>query len=81
MAAPAAQPRGNVLRRAAERLLDLADRLDTPANSLKRVEQLHDDIETTAAEIRAVVRGPQHRPVNPPLFLEVDGDGTARAAW
>jgi hypothetical protein len=55
---PAPQPTtGSRLRRAAEQLLDLADRADTPRRSIAMTEQLHDEIETVAGDVRASVRG------------------------
>lgn len=48
---------GQRLRRAAEQLLDLADRAETPQRSLTAVEMLHNEIETVAGDVRAVVRG------------------------
>ena len=57
MAAPKPLTPGDRLRLAAEQLLDLADRTDTPQRSINAVQQLHDDIETVAGNVRAVVRG------------------------
>jgi hypothetical protein len=57
MAAPQVRTAGARLRASAEQLLDLADRADTPQRSIKAVQQLHDEIETVAGEVRAVVRG------------------------
>jgi hypothetical protein len=57
MAAPKPMSAGDCLRRAGERLMDLADRWDTPTRSLSARQTLHDDVETVAADVRAVVRG------------------------
>ena len=57
MAAPKPRTAGERLRRAAEQLHDLADRADTPQRTLTAVQLLHDEIETVAGEVRAVVRG------------------------
>lgn len=57
MAAPKTLTQGDRLRIAAEQLLDLADRSDTPSPSLIALQTLHDDIETVAGDVRAVVRG------------------------
>ena len=56
---PAPKPRtaGERLRDAAEQLLGLADRADTPQRSIVAVQRLHDEIETVAGDVRAVVRG------------------------
>ena len=56
---PAPQPctSGERLRHAAEQLLDLADRFDTPQRSLTGLQRLHDETETVAGDVRAVVRG------------------------
>ena len=56
MAAP--QPTlGSRLRHAAEKLYDLADRADTPRSSIAVTEQLHEEIEIIAGDVRASVRG------------------------
>lgn len=81
MAAPKTPSRADVLRRAGEALIDAADRIDVPSRSIGHRQRLHDDIETAVADARAVVRGTQNRPINPPAFLKVDADGTARAGW
>ena len=57
MAAPKTSSEGDRLRRCGERLLDAADRWDTEARSLAARQRLHDDVETAAADARAVVRG------------------------
>ncbi len=57
MAAPKPQSEGERLRHAGERLLDLADRWDTPTRSLAARQRLHDDVETVAGDVRSVVRG------------------------
>jgi len=59
MAAPKPRTAGQRLRQAAEQLLDLADRADTPQRIIAAVQQLHDEIETVAGDVRAVVRGPR----------------------
>lgn len=80
MAAQRATSRADALRRAGEILMDAAELIDEPSRSIAERERLHDAIETAANEARAVVRGPR-RPINPPVFLEVDADGRSRAAW
>jgi hypothetical protein len=57
MPAPKPLTPGDRLRLAGEQLLDLADRADTPQRSIAAVQQLHDEIETVAGDVRAVVRG------------------------
>jgi hypothetical protein len=57
MAAPKPRSEGERLRYAGERLIDAADRWDTETRSLARRQRLHDDVETAAADARAVVRG------------------------
>ncbi len=57
MAAPKPLTPGDRLRIAAEQLLDIADRFDTPGHSLVQRQVLHDDTETVAGDVRAVVRG------------------------
>lgn len=57
MAAPMARTAGERLRLAADRLYALAERWETPQRSLTVVQQLHDETETVAGDIRAVVRG------------------------
>lgn len=81
MAAPKTPSGADILRRAGEALIDAADRYDVPSRSIGHRQQLHDAIETAAADARAVVRGTQRRPVNPPAFLKVDADGHAEAGW
>ncbi len=80
MAAPKTPSRADILRRAGEALIDAADRIDAPSRTVSARQQLHDEIETAAADARAVVRGPRP-PLRPPAFFEVDADGSARAAW
>jgi hypothetical protein len=48
---------GERLRDVAEQLLDLAERADTTQRDLSGRRQLHDDIEATAGDVRAIVRG------------------------
>lgn len=57
MAATKPLTAGDRLRIAAERLVDLADRTDTQQASLLALQVLHDEIETVAGDVRAVVRG------------------------
>jgi len=57
MAAPKPRTPGQRLRDAADQLLDLAERYDTPSSSLVALQRLHDDTETVAGDVRAVVRG------------------------
>lgn len=57
MAAPKRQTTGARLRAAADELYLLAERAETPARDLVSVQRLHNDIETVAGEVRAVVRG------------------------
>lgn len=57
MAAAKSRTAGERLRDAGERLLDLAERWDTPTRSLAVRQRLHDDVETVAGDVRAVVRG------------------------
>lgn len=57
MAAPTPRTAGESLRNAADRLYALAERFDTPQRSLIDVQRLHDDTETVAGDVRAVVRG------------------------
>ncbi|WP_267397750.1 MULTISPECIES: hypothetical protein [unclassified Sphingomonas] len=57
MAAPKPRTAGERLRLAGDRLYALADRADTPQRSLIAVQMLHDEIETVAGDVRAVVRG------------------------
>lgn len=61
MAAPKPLTSGDRLRIAAEQLLDLADRFDTPRPSLLALQVLHDDTEAVAGDVRAVVRGRGYR--------------------
>jgi len=58
MAAPKHRTPGERLRDAADRLYGVAERADTPQRSLVAVQMLHDEIETIAGDVRAVVRGP-----------------------
>lgn len=48
---------GDRLRRAGESLIDAGDRWDAETRSLAARQRLHDDVETAAADARAVVRG------------------------
>lgn len=80
MAATQTRTGGDTLRLAADRLYALAERYDTPRGSLAAREQLHDEIEAAAADVRAVVRGPV-RPINPPRCIETRQDGSIRAGW
>lgn len=74
MGAPTSRTAGARLRQAADQLYDLAERADTEQRSLTAVQRLHDDIETVAGNVRAVVRGRAARPaVNPPLSVSADG--------
>lgn len=57
MAAPQPRTAGERLRLAADRLYALAERAETPSRSLVAAQLLHDDIETVAGDVRAVVRG------------------------
>jgi hypothetical protein len=57
MPAPKSRTAGERLRHAAEQLYVLAERADTPQRGIAAVQQLHDEIETVAGDVRAVVRG------------------------
>jgi hypothetical protein len=57
MPAPKPLTAGERLRTAADQLMDLAERADIPPLSLSARQQLHDDIEIVAGDVRAVVRG------------------------
>lgn len=73
MGAPTPRTAGERLRAAADQLYALSERADTPQRSLTAVQMLHDEIETVAGDVRAVVRGRgEARPVNPPAFVSAD---------
>lgn len=57
MAAPKPRTLGEQLRHAADRLYALSERADTETRSLAARQQLHDDVETVAGDVRASVRG------------------------
>lgn len=57
MPAPKPISAGETLRQAADRLYMLAERADTPTRTLDARQRLHNDIETVAGDVRAVVRG------------------------
>lgn len=57
MARSAPRTMGESLRLAADRLYALAERADTPTRALSARQQLHDDIEVVASDVRASVRG------------------------
>jgi hypothetical protein len=57
MPAPKSFTAGQKLRVAADQLYELAERADTPSPSLIAAQLLHDQIETVAGDVRAVVRG------------------------
>jgi hypothetical protein len=61
MAAPKQRTPGERLRDAADRLYAVAERADIPQRSLVGVQMLHDEIETIAGDVRAVVRGSTNR--------------------
>ena len=57
MPAPKRPSAGERLRVAADQLYALAERADTPPQSLVAVQALQDQIETVAGDVRSVVRG------------------------
>jgi hypothetical protein len=57
MPAPKPLSAGARLRQSADQLYELAERADTQSRSLVAVQLLHEEIETVAGDVRAVVRG------------------------
>lgn len=57
MAAPKPLTQADRLRIAGERCFELADRYDSPPQSLVQRQVLHDETEAVAGDVRAVVRG------------------------
>lgn len=71
MAAPTAPSQGARLRDLGDYLFVLADRHDASDRDLTARRDVHDDLERTADEIRAIVRG-NPRAINPPLRISKD---------
>ncbi|GGB21415.1 hypothetical protein GCM10011380_08720 [Sphingomonas metalli] len=80
MAAPKPRTGGDTLRLAADRLYALADRYDAQQRTQGERQELHDQIEVTADEIRSVVRG-SSRIVCPPKCMVALADGSISAGW
>ena len=78
MAAPTAPSAGARLRDLSDYLFLLAEHHDASERDLTKRRGVHDDLERTAGEIRAIVRGTEAKPVNPPLETSKDG---RRCAW
>jgi hypothetical protein len=78
MAAPTASSQGAHLRDLGDYLFVLAERYETSERDLTARRSVHDDLERTASQIRAIVRGTATKPVNPPLEISADG---RRCAW
>ena len=78
MAAPTVPTQGARLRDLGDYLFVLAERHDTSERDLTARRSVHDDLERTADEIRAIVRGKTAKAINPPLEISKDG---RRCAW
>jgi len=78
MAAPTAPSHGTRLRDLGDYLFVLAERYETSERDLTVRRGVHDDLERTAGEIRAIVRGTAAKAVNPPLETSKDG---RRCVW
>ncbi len=57
MAATKPRTSAEKLRNAADQLYMLAERYETPQRDLVALQRLHDDTETVAGDVRAIVRG------------------------
>lgn len=57
MPAPKSLTEGELLRRLGEELIYYGEQWDTPTRSLVVRQRLHNDVETVASDVRAVVRG------------------------
>lgn len=73
MAALTARTQGERLRDVADRLYALSERWDTETRSLSARQQLHEDTEQAAGDVRALVRGSSTTPTRPPLWTSPDG--------
>ncbi|WP_267388695.1 hypothetical protein [Sphingomonas sp. GC_Shp_3] len=78
MAAPTAPSQGARLRDLGDYLFVLAERYETSERDLTARRDVHDDIERTAGDLRAIVRGTAAKAINPPLETSKDG---RRCAW
>lgn len=81
MAGPKTPSGADILRRAGEALIDAAERFDVPSRSIGHRQRLLDEIETAAADARAVVRGSNHAPVHPPLRIVIGDHGGSGGLW